>query len=128
MEHNNHATINNDMKELLWEAFTCNQVNLRLPAHPVSLREQLRAICNATPSFEQFSTTLHAKSNDSSPGITGLSYRLLKLLEPQYLQVIYEQLAVCWSVKHIPDWWLDKLLVPLPKSSDPSDVIPLTKL
>ncbi|NBO66248.1 MAG: hypothetical protein EBU88_15635, partial [Acidobacteria bacterium] len=68
------------------------------------------------------------KSNESSPGPSGLSYRLLKLLHPQDLETIYNQLAACWTNKHIPDWWLDKLLVPLPKTTDPSDVISLSKL
>ncbi|NBO66767.1 MAG: hypothetical protein EBU88_18310, partial [Acidobacteria bacterium] len=84
--------------------------------------------CNATPTFDNFTQTLQSKSNDSSPGVTGLSYRLLKLLDSDSLRTIYDQLVVCWNVKHIPEWWLDKLLVPLPKSDDPSDILPLSKM
>ena len=65
-------------------------------------------------------------NNESSPGLSGLNYRLLKLLSPEHLETIYTQLTICWTDKHIPDWWLDKLLVPLPKSTGPSDVIPLS--
>ena len=103
MAHPNHNGIAPDIKELLWNALTCTQGKLSAPTQSTTLREQLRTICGATPSFDQFAKTLQAKSNDSSPGPTGLSYRLLKLLDPPFLEIIYSQLATCWSTKHIPD-------------------------
>ena len=95
MTHANHSAITPEIKDLLWTALTRPQSQLTTP-HPSSpLRDQLRDLCAGTPSFEQFKKTLKSKSNDSSPGPTGLSYRLLKLMDPQYLNIIYEQLAHC---------------------------------
>jgi hypothetical protein len=128
MSHPNHQTITLELRELLWTALTRPQTTLMAPDSHQPLRAKLRDIYTSTPSFTQFLQTLHTKSNDSSPGPSGLSYRLLKLLEPSSLELIYTQLAAGWAAKHIPDWWMDKLLVPLPKSTDPSDVIPLSKL
>ena len=103
MTHANHSAITPEIKDLLWTALTRPQTQLTTP-HPSSpLRDQLRDICAGTPSFAQFTQTLKSKSNDSSPGPTGLSYRLLKLIDPQYLNIIYEQLVHRWSSKHIPE-------------------------
>jgi hypothetical protein len=92
-----------------------------------SLQDKLQVICNKTPSLELFLNTLNRKKGDSSPGITGLSYKLLQTMDANTQKQIYDQLSICWSAKHIPLWWFDRLLVPLPKPQD-TEIIQLAKL
>jgi hypothetical protein len=91
MTHQNHQAITPELKELLWTAITKPQAKLIGPSPNTTLRDQLRGIASTTPSFELFSQTLSSKNNESSPGPSGLSYRLLKLLRPQYLEIVYQQ-------------------------------------
>ena len=56
------------------------------------------------------------KSKSTTPGLTGLSYQMVKLLPDECLRDLYEMLNALWGDRHIPDFWKFKTLQALPKS------------
>ena len=74
----------------------------------------------ATPSFDEFSTALKYTGNHSAPGVSGLTYSMIKAWPLEIQSFIYDQLVLMWSAnKTYPGAWKVKWLAPIPKSPVP---------
>ena len=54
--------------------------------------------------------------------MSGLSYRHLKALPEDLLKSTYQMLCTLWPTQHIPDFWKQRWLVPLPKTTELSNI------
>jgi hypothetical protein len=81
-----------------------------------------------TPTFEEFNDAINHMAKDSAPGISGLSYNMMKTWDDNTRLRIYGDIIELWSNGRIPEEWKNRWLVPIPKKSDPdiSDLRPLT--
>jgi hypothetical protein len=82
----------------------------------------------ACPSRQEFEDAIARSANNSSPGITGLSYNMIKNWQPLLKDQIYAALANLWSEKKGPGHWMARWLVPIPKKEQPTllDLRPLS--
>jgi hypothetical protein len=54
--------------------------------------------------------------------MSGLSYRHLKALPEDLHKATYQMLCTLWPTQHIPDFWKQRWLVPLPKTTELSNI------
>ena len=54
--------------------------------------------------------------------MSGLSYRHLKTLPEDLHKATYQMLCTLWPTQHIPDFWKQRWLVPLPKTTELSNI------
>jgi hypothetical protein len=83
------------------------------------------------PTEKEFTAAILASKKDSAPGMSGLSYNMLRVAAkttPDLITAIYSSLAELWKDKTIPDSWKWRWLVPTPKVPSPSlgDLRPLS--
>ena len=71
-----------------------------------------------TPSFEEFKKTLKSRPDRSSGGPSCVTYGMLKSCSDSILRGIYDNLAVMWKEKYVPDWWKYRFLSPIPKTDE----------
>ena len=50
--------------------------------------------------------------------MSGLSYRHLKALPEDLHKSTYQMLCTLWPTQHIPEYWKQRWLVPLPKTTE----------
>ena len=73
-----------------------------------------------TPTFDQFLNKVDQGSPNSTGGMSGFTYAMLKGLPRTVLKAIYEALVEAWDSKHIPQSWKWRWLLPIPKVEDPT--------
>jgi hypothetical protein len=81
----------------------------------------------ATPTFEEFSNTIDKMSKDSAPGMSGLSYNMMKVWGEDIRKRVYDDICELWEKGEFPTQWKLRWIVPIPKKSDPDigDLRPL---
>ena len=81
-----------------------------------------------TPTIEEFNDAINHMAKDSAPGLTGLSYNMMKVWDDDTRLRIYNDILTLWNDGCFPEEWKDRWLVPIPKKPDPdiSDLRPLT--
>jgi hypothetical protein len=50
-----------------------------------------------TPSFEEFDAAIDHMGKDSAPGISGLSYNMMRVWSPEIRQRVYEDIVALWE-------------------------------
>jgi hypothetical protein len=55
------------------------------------------------------------KETNTSPGLSALTYEMLKMLPEEGLDDLFKSMNRLWLVKHVPEFWTLKGLVGLPK-------------
>ena len=61
---------------------------------------------------------MKSHKKNTAPGLTGFSYRHLKALPDDLHKATYDMLCSLWPTQHIPDYWKQRWLVPLPKKDE----------
>ena len=59
---------------------------------------------------------------DTAPGMSGLSYRHLKTLPEDLHKATYQMLCTLWPTQHIPEFWKQRWLFPLPKTAELNNI------
>ena len=80
------------------------------------------------PTYEVYCSAIAHLPKHSAPGISGLSYNILKTIPQHLSKAMYEAMAEFWDDKLIPDFWKWRWILPIPKEADPSlnDLRPLS--
>ena len=94
------------------EAFANNPNRKGLEAH-------LEGVFRVDFTYEEM-VKLVRKSKSTTPGLTGLSYQMLKLLPDECLMDLFQILSALWKDRAIPEFWTFKTLQALPKSDKPN--------
>jgi exonuclease III len=81
----------------------------------------------AAPSWEDFDGSINSCKTNSAPGMSGLSYNMIKLWPEALRKQVYTILALLWEERITPEAWKRRWLVPIPKVDDPglADLRPL---
>ena len=80
-------------------------------------REQLHTVFTQPPTYDDYLLAIKSDKKNTAPGLTGFSYRHLKALPDDLHKATYVMLCSLWPTQHIPDYWKQRWLVPLPKTS-----------
>ena len=67
------------------------------------------------PTLAEFEEAIQKSKSNSSAGMTGVSYNMLKKLPAVLVSRLHYCLARLWTSGATPDWWKEKWLVPIPK-------------
>ena len=90
---------------------------------------ELSALFASPPTYSDFSRTIRNLKNNSAPGMSGLSYNMIKAWPDSCKQMAYECLSRQWTAKHVCPSWRWRWLVPIPKKHNDltllSDLRPL---
>jgi hypothetical protein len=80
-----------------------------------------------TPSLQEFQDAISHLKRDSAPGISGLSYNMIKAWTDEVVGRVYNDIKAIWTRGDAPTDWGLCWLVPIPKKPDPSlnDLRPL---
>jgi hypothetical protein len=70
------------------------------------------------PSYAEFTEAIRRAPRNSSPGPSGFSYSLLKLLSDPVARYLYDLMLTLWSTQTIPEFWKHKFLVMLSKTQE----------
>ena len=85
----------------------------------LGLEQHLEAAFNAD--FTEAEMKKLVKSSKSTtPGLTGFSYQMMKLLPEERLTELFQLLNSLWKTRTVPEFWTYKALQGLPKSSKPN--------
>ena len=108
--HIAHLMIPHHLSNIIWEAITDvpNQAG----------RTRLQEDFTQPPSYEDYLTAIKSHKKDTAPGMTGFSYRHLKTLPEDLYKATYNMLCTLWPTQHIPDYWKQRWLIPLPKTEE----------
>ena len=79
------------------------------------------------PTLAEFKGAMKRMKRDSAPGITGLSYNMMRTWPDEIVEVVYRGIKARWEKGQVPDEWRWKWLAPIPKAADPhlDDLRPL---
>jgi hypothetical protein len=80
-----------------------------------------------TPTFEEFSKAIDHMKKDSAPGMSGLSYNMMRVWDEKIRRRIYDEICALWEQGQFPKEWERRWIVPIPKKEDPDigDLRPL---
>ena len=99
------VTKDKDLMELL-KQFS-EEFHLSLDPRAVT---ELSDSLSADPTFAEYQQVIKSGPPNSGPGLTGLTYGLLKLLPEAVLYDLYCIQLICWKHKYIPAIWQIKLI------------------
>ena len=71
---------------------------------------ELSVSLSEDPTFAEYQKVIQSGPLNSGPGLTGLTYGLLKLLPEAVLYDLYSIQLICWKHKYIPAIWQIKLI------------------
>ena len=120
-----------------YERFIAQFPNTQVPSHlsakiynalqdvpqAAAIREQLTQELAAAPTIEEFTERISQLKRNSSPGMSGLSYNMLRKAPKVVIQEMHKCLAQFWEDKHIPASWKWRWLVPIPKKPTDSPTL-----
>ena len=76
---------------------------------------EMAALFAEPPPYSAFCRAISSAKNGSAPGVSGLSYNMIKSWPEQCKQAAYDCLVRQWQDKHICPSWKWRWLVPIPK-------------
>ena len=84
-------------------------------------------ILSTVPSRAEFEAAIKMTKSGSAPGMSGLSYSMIKEWPDHILEAVYAALSALWHDKATPSYWTWRWLVPIPKTTTPTleDLRPL---
>ena len=64
----------------------------------------------------EFEEAIRKSRTNSSAGMNGVSYNMLKRLPPELVTNLHTCLVHMWEHKAIPEWWTKRWSVPISKT------------
>ena len=93
-----HTGVPEDICHLIYCAILQNPG--RTEAH-----EHLLSVFSTIPTFEEFTSQVRSLRNNSTPGMSGCSYNMIKSWPEPVLRAAYDCIAIFWQDTTIPDLW-----------------------
>ena len=104
-------------KTPLWASAVIYDAMMNNP-HRDDTAAELQLLLITPPSFEEFTTAIKHLHNGSAPGVSGLSYNMIKSWPDSCKQMAYDCLSKQWEDKHVCSSWKWRWLVPIPKKQN----------
>ena len=70
------------------------------------------------PTYAEYGSAIEHLPKDSAPGISGLSYNMLRIIPEHLSKAMYDSTAEIWADKMIPDFWKWRWMLHIPKEAD----------
>ena len=113
--HIGHLGIPESIAKLLFKAITT------VPNYELA-RLEMELILTIPPTLTEFSTAIkHLKTNKAG-GWTGLTFNMIRKWSDTAIAAAHEALCILWKRKDIPHWWKWRLLTPIPKKAESTDL------
>ena len=82
----------------------------------ISIEGKLEAegLSSYCPSYVEFTDYIAHLDPSSAPGLSGLSYSMVRLWPELYLRRAYECLSEAWILRQPGEGWSEKILAPIP--------------
>ena len=114
-----YTNVPEEHRRLLYKAIT--NVSRR-----ETVENELKDILKSPPTLVEFEEGIRRAKTNSSAGISGVSYNMLKRLPAALVKTLHSCLVRIWESQEIPEWWTERWLVPIPKKEQ--DVTNITNL
>jgi len=122
MAYNEPTNVPPHLLDHIWSALQLPTRKLDVPtASSPTLRDLFHSTLQSPPTLDEFRATLRRTSNNSSPGMSGLSYNHIKSWPTEILELTHQLLTRLWESKHVPPYWKWRWLCMKPKvATDPT--------
>ena len=82
------------------------------------LRQDMTEALSKPFLFDQFDKIINKKKKGKAPGITGCSINMMKQWPDHIRRRVFLILQELWTQKHIPDFWKNRWILPIPKTEE----------
>ena len=103
MEMTLECGANEELRGLIWDALQSTRVKLDEGGRG-SLRERMSTILNRAPTLEEFKAVLRRGVGGRAPGMTGLTYGLMKIWPEKLMDKVYDLLVRQWNSESMPEF------------------------
>ena len=103
-----HTQVPQPLCKLIYRAMLHTPNRSQALAHLTNIFEE-------PPTFDEFCSYLRTLKNNSSSGILGYSYNMIKSWPEPTLRAAYDCIALFWTNRDIPNHWKWRWLIPIPK-------------
>ena len=83
--------------------------------HRDKIEEDMAEALRVPPSLEEFEEGIKRAKVNSSAGMNGVSYNMLKKLPGNLVKSLHYCLTRLWNKEYVPDWWTKRWIVPIQK-------------
>ncbi len=108
LEETQYTEVPLEMRRLLYKAIDNIQQRDKV-------EEDITAIMTKPPTLTEFEEGIRKCKVNSSAGMTGVSYNMLKKLPASMVKSLHYCLTRLWNTEHVPEWWKQRWIVPIPK-------------
>jgi len=93
-------------------------------------REKIAEEMRRPIEYDEFIRHVRKPRKGKAPGMTGLTYEMIRALPEEHSRVMFSYLAAMYEEFHAPQWFKDRWLCPLPKKENPTvdDLRPISLL
>ena len=79
------------------------------------IESELKKAFVELPNLDEFTEAIKKAKVNSSVGVNGVSYNMLKTLPEEPIANLHYCLTRIWQERGTPDWWSDRWLMAIPK-------------
>jgi hypothetical protein len=110
-----HLQIPSHLSNLIWKSLT-TVPNIQAG------KAQLHNVFTQPTTYDDNLLAIKSHEKNTAPGLTGFSYRHLKALPDDLHKAKYDMLCSLWTTQHIPEFWKQRWLFPLPKTDELTNI------
>ena len=111
IEHTEATGVPIELRDLIWEAMQSTRPKLDAEENGRSLREEMATALNTVPTLEEFTAVIRKGVGGRTPGITGLTYGLMKVWSAEVIKKVYNLMVQQWTSKSLPEFMKWRRLV-----------------
>jgi hypothetical protein len=104
-----------ELRDLIWQAMQSTSDKLDERKGELTLREQMSEILNTAPTLEEFTAVIRKGVGGRTPGMTGLTYGLMKIWPEDVIKKVYDLMVQQWTNKAMPEFMKWRWLCHIPK-------------
>ena len=93
-----------DLRGLIWDALQSTRGKLDEDTGNGSLRQHMAAVLCEVPSLQDFTQVIKKGVGGRAPGMTGLTYGLMKAWPEKVIAKVYDLLVKQWNSSSMPEF------------------------
>jgi hypothetical protein len=106
-----------ELRNLIWEAMQSTRPKLDGEENGRTLREGMAEALNTVPTLEEFTAVIRKGVGGRTPGMSGLTYGLMKVWPDGVINKVYNLMVQQWTSKSLPEFMKWRWLCPIPKKT-----------
>ena len=92
------------MRDLIWQALQSASAKLAEQREDRTFREQMSEILSTAPTLEEFTSVIRKGVGGRTPGMTGLTYGLMKIWPEDVIKKVYDLMLQQWTSRSMPEF------------------------